>query len=73
MGTKRWLSIVHIHTLPTVVRERSRGALPDVRDVANILVVWHTTSEGKGLNGLCVTHLSVVLNCFNLVTQFNRS
>ena len=48
VGPTRWLSIVHIHTRPTVVRERSRETLPDVRDVAQTLFLSERKRKGKG-------------------------
>ena len=50
VGVLLWLSIVHIQYRPTVVRERSLGALRDVGAARRILITWHVIRVGKGLN-----------------------
>ena len=49
VGLLRWLSIVPVHTRPRMVRDRSLGLLPGVRDVTEILVRLSRTRKGKGL------------------------
>ncbi len=45
VGPRRWLSIVHIHTRPTVVRDRSAEGLGGVRTLSEI----HVASEATWL------------------------
>ena len=52
VGILGWsLSIVPVHTLPTVVRDRSLELLPGVRDVSEILIILYMIRVGKRTRG----------------------